>query len=294
MALYKRCFPISENKFFECSIFKIDDTFWFKGCEIAEFLGYARPNKAILDHVKPRHKKTLQELCSSIPNFDYSTVDPNAKPDTEYIDEAALYSMLLRANTPYTEPFAEWVSADILVTLRRDGLYTLNAELARRNGEIENLANGLLDATKALTDANTNLTTLSQQLVSITQDVVVKPRSPELLHAMSVHQVKNADCNTFIFTRRQRTSINPALKRLQTKNPCAKEIYRINYVPNGVNVLNCVKDVLRDSKIIFASQNNVIHVDPTMEAEQMVEYLHKINRKPSELQLPVANASVPE
>ena len=35
---------------------------WYKGNDAAQLLGYSRPRKAVIDHVCPQDKKTLQEL----------------------------------------------------------------------------------------------------------------------------------------------------------------------------------------------------------------------------------------
>jgi prophage antirepressor-like protein len=52
---------------FECYIFVITkpdgfEEFWFKGRDVAEYLGYKRPNKAVLDHVSAEWKREWERI----------------------------------------------------------------------------------------------------------------------------------------------------------------------------------------------------------------------------------------
>ncbi|KAJ8884623.1 hypothetical protein PR048_016480 [Dryococelus australis] len=42
------------------------------------------------------------------------------------------------------------------------------------------------------------------------------------------------------------------------------------YVPNGIKVLNCIKDCLKDSKVLHSAGNNIIRILKAMDPEQIV------------------------
>lgn len=80
------------------------------------------------------------------------------------------------------------------------------------------------------------------------------------------------------FTRCQRRSLVNSLKRLKGRNPRAKELYRNGYVPNGVNILNYVKDWLREAKVPYAARNNIIRVLDELDSEQLISFVRNTIR----------------
>ena len=84
---------------------------WFVGKEVAEILGYADTNQAIRKHVRNNHKLTRQ--------FDGS----GQNREMIIIDEAGLYSLVLRSKLPQAEKFQEWVTANVLPVIRKHGGY---------------------------------------------------------------------------------------------------------------------------------------------------------------------------
>lgn len=84
---------------------------WFVGKDVAEALGYSNTSKAVQVHVKDKHKAEL-------PIWDGSQ-----NRNQIIIDEAGLYSLIMRAKTDKAEAFQEWVTAEVLPSIRKHGGY---------------------------------------------------------------------------------------------------------------------------------------------------------------------------
>ena len=83
---------------------------WFCGSDVATALGYSNPQKAVRDHVTDKHK-TLNE-----------TFTVNGTLVT-LIDEAGLYRLVMRSQLPSAEDFQEWVTSEVLPSIRKHGMY---------------------------------------------------------------------------------------------------------------------------------------------------------------------------
>jgi anti-repressor protein len=95
----------------------IDGEPWFAGRDVAEALGYANTRKALRDHVPAGHRRGNESFPLADLGFN--------QPQTVLIDEAGMYRLILRANTPTAEQFQEWVTAEVLPTIRRTGIYAV-------------------------------------------------------------------------------------------------------------------------------------------------------------------------
>lgn len=86
---------------------------WFVGKDVAEKLGYSNSRKALADHVKDNHKNTVT-IRDGI---------TRGNPNQVIIDEAGFYSLVLRSKLPQAEQFQEWVTSEVLPTIRKNKMY---------------------------------------------------------------------------------------------------------------------------------------------------------------------------
>lgn len=96
---------------------------WFVGKDVAEVLGYSNPRKALSDHVKGNHKGVTN--CDTL----------GGKQQLTIIDEAGLYSLVLRSKLPAAEAFQEWVVAEVIPSIRKTGSYSVNQDIKAREVE---------------------------------------------------------------------------------------------------------------------------------------------------------------
>lgn len=110
-------------------VFPSDDGLSFVAVakDVADILGY-REAKDFLRQVPESHKGRQK-----VPTL-------HGEQEMLVVDEAGLYRGVLRSNKPEAEPFMEWVTAEVLPSIRRTGAYARPAaaplELAREVGAL--------------------------------------------------------------------------------------------------------------------------------------------------------------
>jgi prophage antirepressor-like protein len=85
-------------------------SFWVVANDVTDILGYARGRNA-LRMIPDKHKGAR------------SVSTHGGEQQMLCIDEAGLYRLVLRSDKPEAEPFMEWVTAEVLPSIRRTGSY---------------------------------------------------------------------------------------------------------------------------------------------------------------------------
>ncbi len=86
---------------------------WFVGNDVSACLGFARPEKAIIDHCN--HAKTLKG-----PESGGLTSSPRG---INIIPESDVYRLVMRSKLPAAEQFQAWVCEEVLPAIRKTGGY---------------------------------------------------------------------------------------------------------------------------------------------------------------------------
>ena len=89
----------------------IDGEPYFVGKEIAEILGYERPDNAVRNHVDAEDK--LMHSISASGQMRNMTV----------INESGLYSLILSSKLEKAKEFKRWVTNEVLPSIRKHGMY---------------------------------------------------------------------------------------------------------------------------------------------------------------------------
>ena len=99
---------------------------FFVGKDVAEALGYAKPQNAIAKHVDDEDKST-----ASIQGTAYGT-------RAIVINESGLYALILSSKLPQAKVFKRWVTSEVLPAIRKTGHYELTStELMQLAGKAE-------------------------------------------------------------------------------------------------------------------------------------------------------------
>ncbi|BCS82833.1 hypothetical protein QLL95_gp1290 [Cotonvirus japonicus] len=118
-------------------IIDIDNNIWFIAKQIALFLGYNDPKKAVSIHVDVKYKKKLSEIKikgnKPIENFKEGgkNYPPKKKSNSYnqqnsiYINESGLYQLLATCKTKndIAKKFKEWLYEEVLPEIRKTGGY---------------------------------------------------------------------------------------------------------------------------------------------------------------------------
>src|SRR5579864_6462681 len=109
---------------------------WFKADDVCKALGYARTDKALIDHVKPQYKSKLNDIISRSPEMG----DPSFRRDREgqqpYISEPGVYALIFGSKLPTADAFRTWVFEDVLPSIRKDGHYELTQSLEASKAQL--------------------------------------------------------------------------------------------------------------------------------------------------------------
>jgi anti-repressor protein len=92
---------------------------FFIGKEVATLLGYVKPTNALAEHVKEKHKIELStEIGLSL------GVELGQRGGV-LITEAGLYSLVMRSKLEKAIDFQDWVTIEVLPSIRKTGSYSI-------------------------------------------------------------------------------------------------------------------------------------------------------------------------
>jgi len=118
---------------------------WFVAKDVAELLGYAKPENAISRHCKAGITTPKQGggLVTIIPERD-------------------LYRLIMRSKLPAAEQFEEWVVGTVLPSIRKHGGYIANQESISAE---EIMANGLIAAQSVIAEKQATIESQHAQII---------------------------------------------------------------------------------------------------------------------------------
>ena len=117
MSIIENVFKYEEN---EISVIKSKDEIWFRDKYIAKALGYSIPCKAIREHVDPEDRLSLERLSKGGLK---RTPLKNEQKSATFINESGLYSLILQSKLESAEDFKQWITKEVLPSIRKTGRY---------------------------------------------------------------------------------------------------------------------------------------------------------------------------
>lgn len=106
------------NDFGEIRTIEIDNEIWFVGKDVAIALGYANSSKAVSNHVDNDDK--IFEMIAHSQNGNM------VKTQTALINESGLYSLIFGSKLETAKKFKNWVTKEVLPSIRQTGSYDIN------------------------------------------------------------------------------------------------------------------------------------------------------------------------
>lgn len=92
---------------------------YFVGKDVAEILGYKKPENAIANHVDDEDKTTTLIQGNG----------SNYKSKAVIINESGLYSLILGSKLPQAKEFKHWVTSEVLPSIRKHSAYMTPAKI---------------------------------------------------------------------------------------------------------------------------------------------------------------------
>lgn len=116
----------------------------FCGSDVAKALGYAKPQNAIATHCRGALKRGIPTV--------------SGEQDMLFIPESDLYRLVFSSKLPTAEKFTEWVTAEVLPSIRKHGGYVNGQEQLSPE---ELMAKALMVAQKTLAEREARLSALT-------------------------------------------------------------------------------------------------------------------------------------
>ena len=155
----------------------------------------------------------------------------------------------------------------VALTNTNNKLVTLATAMVSANEGLIKANNMLNDANNMLNDARKETAELANRMADVAQDVIAKPSDPQLLHSLAVCSMGG---DQYAFLRPQKRSLKRSLNRLSVDS---KDIvFKSDYVPNSMNVLNKVKENLPKDK--YKARHNKITLLEDLTKDDLVEAIN--------------------
>lgn len=101
----------------------LDETPWFVGKDVATILGYARPQKAVQDHVEKDDKR------EDIVNLSQASQNGTRPQLTLLVNESGVYDLIFNSKLPTAKRFKRWVTSEVLPSIRKHGAYMTSEKI---------------------------------------------------------------------------------------------------------------------------------------------------------------------
>ena len=125
----------------------------FCGSDVARALGYSRPNEAVATHAKGTVKRR--------------TLTNGGEQEMAFIPESDLYRLIFRSKLPSAERFTDWVTAEVLPSIRKNGGYIAQQDTLSPE---ELMAKALMVAQQTIADREARLQAQAAEISALTVD----------------------------------------------------------------------------------------------------------------------------
>ena len=105
------------------------DKLWFNANMITKAIGYKDSKDAIKTHIAKNEKIQFKFI-------NHSNTNIKQQPQTLYISEAGLYKLILRSKLQKAQIFADWVTNDVLPSIRKYGYYKMKKSYEDKKTEL--------------------------------------------------------------------------------------------------------------------------------------------------------------
>lgn len=133
----------------------------FCGSDVARALGYTNPSKALTDHCKGVTKR-------------YAPTN-GGDQEMAFIPESDLYRLIFRSKLPSAERFTDWVTAEVLPSIRKNGGYIAQQETLSPE---ELMAKALMVAQQTIADREARIQAQAAEISALTVDKqIMQPKA---------------------------------------------------------------------------------------------------------------------
>jgi prophage antirepressor-like protein len=232
-----------------------DNIIWFKFLSICKILKYKSSKDTLRDHIFKENKIKLKDLQLIIKNKDH--------PDTIYINENGLYTLLIKSRMKNALDFQLWIVNDVLPKLRKFGKYEVNKKIKNK---LNNLNNKIKELKKANTLLKNNMIKnkypIGTHVYAIMNDNKYKiGYTQNLKKRLEVYNTGTANKSTYVYYKKSKCAheIELCVKALLNKYiyKSNKEFYDCSLDKIIEAITKCIKIEKKCSKCDQININNI-------------------------------------
>ena len=194
-----------------------DNIIWFNAKQICTSLDYKQPKQAIIKNVDKDDKIQLKNMNISF--------EIEQQPDSIYIKESGLYSLLISGKTKRAKKFHKWLTNEVLPKLRKKNVDTSDEEI-----------NKLLQKINELDKYN-----------KVLQNDLKLEKFPK---GAMVYVVKDYDLDgTLCYKLGKTDDMNKRIKIYNTHSIHKKEVVHYVEIKCPLQLESCIKSMLYNYKV---------------------------------------------
>ncbi len=119
---------ITFDKFIINLIIDNSDKIWFNANQLTKSLEYSNYIKALKQHTSDKDRVQLKNI-----NHSYNI---KQHPQTVYLSESGMYKLILRSRLEKAQKFADWVTEDVLPSIRQYGYYKMKKSYEKDKNDL--------------------------------------------------------------------------------------------------------------------------------------------------------------
>ena len=119
---------ITFDKFIINVIIDNSDKIWFNANQLTKSLEYSNYIKALKQHTSDKDRVQLKNI-----NHSYNI---KQHPQTVYLSESGLYKLILRSKMKKAQLFSDWVTNDVLPSIRKYGYYKIKKSYEKDKNDL--------------------------------------------------------------------------------------------------------------------------------------------------------------
>jgi prophage antirepressor-like protein len=101
---------------------------WFNAKQLTKAIGYKDQKDALNTHVNKKDRIQLQYINHSI--------NIKQQPQTLYLSESGMYKLMLKSRMKKAEIFSDWITNDVLPSIRKYGYYKMKKSFEGEKTEL--------------------------------------------------------------------------------------------------------------------------------------------------------------
>lgn len=212
-----------------------DNKLWFNAKQICIALKYKDPKQVISNNVDKEDKCQLKNMKI--------TFKVKQQPDTIYINESGLYSLLILSRTKKAKKFVKWIRNDVLPLIRQNNIFSTDTEITRLQKKINEPSEKLCFSEATFTKKSLDF--LVNELENKNKMLLNDMKIEKFPEGGMVYIVEDFDVNNDLYYKLGKTDdMNKRIKIYNTHSIHNKKVVHYVEVECPLPLETCIRSML--------------------------------------------------